>query len=134
MQERMMKKALPPNWSKQDQSKGKRMHRVWEQFFSETQKAERGQARFLPDRSEDQGLSAALAKHEAALLGYPNVVGVAAGIRTRRGRPTGEHCLVVYVNRKIPKSKLRTSEVLPRKIDGFPVDVVAVGAVEPLAL
>jgi hypothetical protein len=130
----MMKKELPPSWSKQDQSKGKRMHRAWEHFFSETQKAEKGRAGFLPDRFEDQGLSAALAKHEAALLSYPNVIGVAPGIRTRRGRPTGEHCLVVYVNRKIPKSKLRGPEVLPRKIDGFPVDVVAVGAVEPLAL
>ncbi len=129
-----MKKELLPNWSKQDQLKGKRMHRVWEQFFSETQKAERGQAHSLPDRSEDQGLSAALAKHEAALLSYPNVIGVAEGIRTRRGKPTGEHCLVVYVNRKIPKSKLRASEVLPREIDGVPIDVVEVGTVEPLAL
>jgi hypothetical protein len=134
MKEQMMKKELLPNWSKQDQLKGKRMHRVWEQFFSETQKAERGQAHSLPDRSEDQGLSAALAKHEAALLSYPNVIGVAEGIRTRRGKPTGEHCLVVYVNRKIPKSKLRASEVLPREIDGVPIDVVEVGTVEPLAL
>jgi hypothetical protein len=132
-QERMMKKELPPSWSKQDQSKGKRMQQAWEQFFSETQKAERDQA-LLPGRFQDQGLSAALAKHEAVLLSYPNVIGVATGIRTRRGQPTGEHCLVVYVNRKIPKSKLRAPEVLPRMIDGFPVDVVAVGAVEPLTL
>jgi len=129
-----MKKELTPNWSKQDQLKGKRMHRVWDQFFAEMQKAEKGPARFLPDRSEDRGLSAAVAKHEAALLEYPNVIGVAAGIRTRRGKPTGEHCLVVYVNRKIPKSKLRATEVLPREIDGVPIDVVDVGAVEPLKL
>jgi len=129
-----MKKELLPNWSKQDQLKGKRMHRIWEQFFSEMQKAEKSKATLSSGRFEPQGRSAVVAKHEAVLLSYPNVIGVAEGIRTRRGKPTGEHCLVVYVNRKLPKSKLRTSEVLPREMDGVPIDVVEVGTVEPLAL
>jgi len=41
---------------------------------------------------------------------------------------------VVYVSRKLPKSKLGASELLPREIDGVPVDVVEVGKVEPLPL
>ena len=47
-------------------------------------------------------MAAVLARHEAELLRYPNVVAVAPGIRTKRGRPTGEACVVVYVERKIP--------------------------------
>jgi hypothetical protein len=134
MKEQVMKKELPPNWSKQDLSKGKRMSRVWEQFFSETQNAGKGQAPLFPNRPGEQTHSAVLARHERALLGYPNVIGLAEGIRTRRGKPTGEHCLVVYVNRKIPKSKLHASEVLPREIDGVPIDVVEIGTAEPLSL
>jgi hypothetical protein len=33
---------------------------------------------------------------------------------------------------KNPKSKLKKGEILPRKIEGVPVDVVEVGKVEPL--
>jgi hypothetical protein len=129
-----VKKKLPPSWSQQDRFKGERMHRVWEQFFSERQQTETDSDASVFDRAVDQRLSAARLAHEAALLSYPNVVGVAEGVRTRRGKPTGESCLVVYVSRKLPKSKLRASERLPRELDGVPVDVVEVGGVEPLAL
>jgi len=129
-----VKKKLHPSWSKQDQLKGERMHQVWEQFFSQRQPTEEGSVPSVFDRAVDQRLSAARVKHEAALLSYPNVVGVAEGIRTRRGKPTGDRCLVVYVSRKLPKSKLGASELLPREIDGVPVDVVEVGKVEPLPL
>lgn len=110
------------------------MHQVWEQFFSQRQPTEEGSVPSVFDRAVDQRLSAARVKHEATLLSYPNVVGVAEGIRTRRGKPTGDRCLVVYVSRKLPKSKLGASELLPREIDGVPVDVVEVGKVEPLPL
>lgn len=110
------------------------MHQVWEQFFSEAQQTEQGADPSLSKGSEDLKLSAVLAQHEAALMSYPNVIGVADGIRMRRGKPTGERCLVVFVNRKLPKSKLRKSEILPGEIDGIPIDVVEVGNVEPLPL
>jgi hypothetical protein len=130
----MMKKKLPPNWPRPDQLKGERMHQVWERFFSERQQAEKGSVSSGFDHTLDHRLSAALVKHQAALLDYPNVIGVAEGIRTKRGKPTGDRCLVVYVTRKLPKSKLRASELLPREIDGIPVDVVEVGQIEPLPL
>ncbi len=129
-----MKKDLHPIWSEQQQLKGKRMHQVWEQFFSESKQTEQGAEQSFSQRSEDLQLSAVLAQHEAALMSYPNVIGVADGIRMRRGKPTGERCLVVFVNRKLPKSKLRKSEILPGEIDGIPIDVVEVGNVEPLPL
>jgi hypothetical protein len=67
-------------------------------------------------------------------MSYPNVVGVADGIKAKRGEPTGERCLVVLVKRKLPKSKLGKTEILPREIEGVPIDVVEVGKIEPLPL
>lgn len=129
-----MTKELPSNWSKQDRLKGKRLKQAWEQFASESRQDGKPCLPGLSDLLEDQRLSAVLTRHEATLLGYPNVVGVAPGIRTRRGKPTGERCLVVYVHRKIPKPKLLASAVLPHEIDGVPIDVVEIGTVEPLSL
>jgi len=40
----------------------------------------------------------------------------------------------VLVKRKLPKSKLRKTEILPREIEGVPIDVVEVGKIEPLPL
>jgi hypothetical protein len=129
-----MKKKLHPSWSKQDQLKGKRMHQVWEQFFSAAQQTEKDSGSSLSEHFKEQRLSTVLSQHEAALMSFPNVIGVAEGIRTRGGKPTGERCLVVYVGRKIPKSKLRKIDTLPREIDGVPIDVVEVGKVERLPL
>lgn len=110
------------------------MHQVWDQFFSEKEATEKGHALPLSGQSKDHRLSTILSQHEAALMNFPNVIGVAEGIRTKGGKPTGESCLVVYVSRKIPKSKLRKKEILPREVDGLPIDVVEVGRVEPLPL
>lgn len=129
-----MKKKLHPSWSKQDQLKGKRMHQAWDEFFSAAQQTEKGSGPSPSEHFKEQMLSPVLSQQEAALMSFPNVVGVAEGIRTRGGKPTGERCLVVYVDRKIPKPKLRKMDTLPREIDGVPIDVVEVGKVEPLPL
>jgi hypothetical protein len=70
------------------------------------------------------------ARHEAELMRYPNVVGVAEGIATRGGESTGELCIVVYVSTKVPASELAADAVLPRELDGVRVDVVEVGRIE----
>jgi hypothetical protein len=70
------------------------------------------------------------ARHEAELMRYPNVVGVADGIATRSGESTGEQCIVVYVSTKLPASELAAEAVLPRELDGVRVDVVQVGRIE----
>lgn len=129
-----MKPELLPDWSEQEQLKGERLRQVWEQFFSGAEQTAPGPREALSGQAEDQQLSAVQAQHEAALMRYPNVVGVADGVRMKRGKPTGERCLVVFVTRKLPKSKLRKTEVLPGEIDGIPIDVVEVGAIEPLPL
>jgi hypothetical protein len=75
----------------------------------------------------------ARARHEAELMRYPNVVGVADGIATRGGESTGEQCIVVYVSTKVPVGELAAEAVLPREIDGVRVDVVEVGRIEAQA-
>lgn len=83
-------------------------------------------------RFDDANLEAIQARHQATLMGYPNVIGVATGTRSRGGQPTGERCLVVYVTRKVPRSALSPAQILPTEIEGVPVDVVEVGEVRPL--
>jgi hypothetical protein len=63
--------------------------------------------------------AAAVAAHDGDLMRRDGVVAVAVGIRTVGGRPTGERCLKVYVRKKLPLSRLRDGELLPRAL---PVD------------
>jgi hypothetical protein len=71
-------------------------------------------------------------RHEAELLRYPNVVGVATGVRTTGGKTGEERCIVVFVTTKIPERELGEGDVLPRELEGVPVDVVEAGRIEPL--
>lgn len=74
--------------------------------------------------SPEQGRVAAVqAAREAELLAYPNVVGVAQGMRG------GEPALLVLVTRKLPAGELSPAATLPDEIDGVPIDVVPVGDV-----
>jgi hypothetical protein len=65
--------------------------------------------------------------HQAELMTKANVVGVGIGFRSQRGVPTDQVALVVMVNRKVPKSKLKPKDLLPLEIEGIPVDVQEVG-------
>lgn len=127
-----MKQELKPSWSEEQRAAGEQLRQAWEEFFSAAGTAEETSKHPLLGRAEELRIAEVRARHEAELLRYPNVVGVAEGIRTKQGKPTGEPCLVVYVERKIPRAKLEKSEILPTEIEGIPVDVVEVGKVEPL--
>jgi hypothetical protein len=123
-----MSGELGPAWSEQEWAAGERDRQAWEAFFT-------GQASSAPSGvppPETARIAAVRAAHEAELMHYPNVVGVAESVRTRDGRPTGEPCMVVYVVRKVPRQELRADEVLPEEIDGVCVDVVPVGEICPL--
>ena len=67
------------------------------------------------------------ATHEADLMRKANVVAVGIGLRQREGKPTGEPAIVVSVIQKVPLSQLNPDDVIPRELDGAPVDVQAVG-------
>ena len=49
----------------------------------------------------------------------------AVGISTKfvRGRDTGELCLMIFVEKKLPESQLRSSEIIPKTIDRVKTDV-----------
>ena len=65
------------------------------------------------------------------LLRLPNVVGVGAAMRRRRGKVTDEPIVVTYVTRKLPPDALRHHERVPNELEGdnglVGTDVVEVG-------
>ncbi len=125
-----MKRELGPNWTKKQEKAGKRSGKAWEEFFAKgEQQGGRGRQ---PDLAHEARIAEIQQRHEAELLRYPNVIGVATGIRTRSGKPTGEPCLVVYVERKLPRKRLAAKDLLPSDIEGIPVDVVETGPLTPL--
>jgi hypothetical protein len=126
-----MTKKLGPEWSKEDQAAGEQRGQAWEKFFSDGERRGR-QAQGERLGEEEARLADVRSRHEASLLRYPNVVAVSDGVRTKRGTPTEERCVVVYVTRKIPRTKLAKEAILPRTLEGIRVDVVEVGAIEPL--
>ena len=77
-------------------------------------------------------LRAVRAAHEADLMRRANVVGVGIGLRHRGGEPTGEPVIVVSVTHKVPLSQLAPGDVVPRELEGVPVDVQAVGELRAL--
>jgi hypothetical protein len=67
--------------------------------------------------------------HEKMLLTKPNVVGVGIGFRIQGGQQTGHIGIVVMVNKKLPASQLKPTEMIPLEIEGVPVDVQEKGAI-----
>ncbi len=61
------------------------------------------------------------------LMRKANVVGVGVGFRMQRGQRTKEVVLVVMVDSKVPLTDLRSADVIPKEIDGVPVDVQETG-------
>ena len=107
---------------------GRRTAKAWETFFS----SEKDEGAGRHDFAADTKIAQARARHEAALMQLPNVVGVSEGICMRKGKPTGEPCLVVYVERKVPRAQLGAKDRVPRHVDGVRTDVVEVGRLTPL--
>jgi len=126
------KDKLPSTWSAEDAKKGARQAEVWMKFFAGDTWVKRQSSSGARGADETSRVAAVRAAHEAALMRYPNVVGVSEGIEVKRGRPTGAPCITVYVTRKVPKANLSKSHTLPDRIEGVRVDVVEVGSVDAL--
>ena len=73
---------------------------------------------------ENNAIAEVKALHEADLLALPNVTGI--GIGERDGRPV----IRVFVSEKLPESDLAPEERVPVSLDGYEVDVEAIGFVE----
>lgn len=69
----------------------------------------------------------AKARHEAALLRKPNVVGVGVGKKVVAGEETDELCVVVFVRKKVSEADLRAGERVPNRINQVSTDVVETG-------
>ncbi len=126
-----MKHELKPSWPENQRAAGEQFKQAWEDFFSanpmyaSSEQSPLGEGQ--PSKTAD-----VRSRHESELMRYPHVVGVSEGIRVKQGKPTGEHCLVVLVDRKIPADQLKPDEILPSEVEGVPLDVVEVGRVEPM--
>jgi hypothetical protein len=121
-----------PQWTDEQIEAGDKNRQAWEEYFSA---AEPGKAGADPYnlKGEDAVKAAEIrARYEAELLRYPNVVAVGEGIQTKRGKPTGRSCIVVFVERKLPPDKLGEDELLPEELEGIPVDVVEAGRIVAL--
>ena len=70
--------------------------------------------------------------HQAELMAKANVVGVGVGFRQVGGERTETVALVVMVARKLPAAQLAPKDVLPKEIEGVPVDVQEVGEIKAL--
>jgi hypothetical protein len=57
------------------------------------------------------------------LLAYPNVTDAGIGLRMKNGGFTSERVIVVYVTKKIPANELPEAALLPKKLEGLPIDV-----------
>jgi len=68
-------------------------------------------------------------RHEESLMQHPGVVGVGVGMRQKGGQPTDEVSIVIMVEKKHPLDQLDPKDVLPREIEGIPVDVLETGEI-----
>lgn len=68
--------------------------------------------------------------HLSELMSKSNVVGVGVGKRSIGGQQTDELALVVMVSEKLPEVQLDKNDLIPRQLDGIPVDVREIGKLE----
>lgn len=75
------------------------------------------------EEGEDVAIEDTLRRHEDALMDLPNVQGVGVGERA------GRKVIKVLVTTKVPRSSLRTDEVIPEALEGYEVVVEPVGTI-----
>ena len=73
-----------------------------------------------------QDPEAILRRHEDRLMSLPNVQGVGLGERR------GEAVTKVFVDRKVAEAGLAPDAIVPKEIEGCPIDVEEIGKVEAI--
>lgn len=66
-------------------------------------------------------------KYQNELMSKANVVGTAVGLVKKQGQYTGEVAIVVMVDHKVEASELGPDDLIPKELDGVPVDVQETG-------
>jgi hypothetical protein len=69
---------------------------------------------------------------ETRIFRQRNVVGVGIAKKVVGGRQTNEPCIVVFVERKLPKSELERKDLIPNRIETMKTDVVETGRIVAL--
>ncbi len=69
-------------------------------------------------------------KYESSLLAVDGVVGCSVGYKQLQGKKTNKLAIVCLVQKKKPRKQLSEKELLPKEIEGVPVDVIEVGKIE----
>jgi len=67
------------------------------------------------------------AKYANELMSKPNVVGVAVGHPIQNGVRSPDVGLIVMVDHKVPADQLSANDLIPKELDGIPVDVQETG-------
>jgi hypothetical protein len=67
------------------------------------------------------------AKYANDLMQKPNVVGVAVGYTNQNGVRSSDVGVIVMVDHKVPFDELEPADLIPRELDGVPVDVQETG-------
>ncbi len=116
-------------WAASERKRAQTAAKAWQDFFKK-----KG-----PAREERQPELEAIGRieevrqlHEAELLTFDGVVGLAESYKVKGGKPTPELVLTALVEDKRPKSAIAKSDLVPPEIDGVPTDVVEVGKIEAL--
>lgn len=115
-------------WTQEEREAGDRFAAGW-RTFAESEELPRGAAEIeaMADAVSAQG------RHESTLLGYENVVGVAASVKVTGGTPTTTPSLTVLVESKKAVRSVPAESRVPDRLDGVVTDVVQVGKVVALA-
>lgn len=61
-----------------------------------------------------------------------NIVGIGTGNKFVRGEDTGQPAIIVLVKKKMPKTDLQRTAIIPRKIENMPTDIIEVGDIRLL--
>ncbi|WP_124448541.1 hypothetical protein [Paucibacter sp. KBW04] len=71
-----------------------------------------------------EAIKDARTKLHAQVVHFPGVHGTSVGLKWTGGALTKTIAVLVYVTHKRPESSVPSKELLPKNIDGFPVDVI----------
>ena len=71
-------------------------------------------------------------KSRNRLLSMSNVAGVGVGYKQIGAQSTGEPAVIVFVEKKMPRRKMRPGQEVPFKIEGVDTDVIEIGKIKLL--
>lgn len=71
-------------------------------------------------------------KYASELMNKAGVVGCSIGYKQSGGKKTDKLSIVCYVKKKKREEDLKIKDIIPREIEGIPIDVVESGELKAL--